>query len=235
MIRYIGKCLLIEEGKEKILVIGDLHIGLEESLRESGVFISAKLVEGMVKELEIIFEKTGRVEKVVLLGDLKHYFGKIVGEEWREVLKLFDFLKKKCKKIIVIKGNHDVLIESITKKRKIVAKKIYVFKNYCFVHGDKDYKEIWSKKIKYVIVGHGHPAVKLREGVKIEKYKCFLGGKYLGKNWVMLPSFSEYSAGSDPREGEVILAWELPLRKFDVKIVGENLEVLDFGLLGRLN
>ena len=32
MIKYIGKCLLVVENSEKILVIGDLHLGFEEVL-----------------------------------------------------------------------------------------------------------------------------------------------------------------------------------------------------------
>lgn len=234
MIRYEGKCLVVEEGKKKILVIGDLHIGIEEALRDSGVFISTRLVDEMIEELDKVFEKVGKVDEIILLGDVKHYFGKISKDEWRGVLRLFDYLKEKCGKIILIKGNHDILIEPIAKKRKIEVREIYIKGEYCLVHGDKDFKEIWNKKIKYVIIGHEHPAVKLRGGVKVEKYKCFLTGRYKNKRFIIVPSFSELAVGSDPRESNIILAWELPFDKFDVKIVGEGLEVLDFGKLGKI-
>ncbi len=233
-LRHIGKCLLIEERGKKILVIGDLHLGMEGALRESGVFVKMNMLKEMFKELDGVFEKSGKVDEVVLLGDIKHYFGKILKEEWKEVLDLFSYLKEKCKKIIVIKGNHDVLIEPIAKKAKIVVKKMYILGKYCFIHGDKNYEEIWDNKIEYIVIGHGHPAVKLREAAKTEKYKCFLEGKYGGKTFIMLPSFSEYSIGSDPRENEVITAWELPFEKFNVFVIGEKLEALDFGKLGKI-
>ncbi|MDP1695620.1 MAG: metallophosphoesterase [archaeon] len=234
MICYLGKTLLIEEKGKKIIVIGDLHLGMGEALRDSGVLIEIDMIGSMIKGLDEVFKKTGKVNEIVLLGDIKHYFGKIVKEEWNDVLKLFDYLKEKCGKIIVIRGNHDVLIKPIAKKAEIEVGEFYCIGKYCFVHGDKDCDEIWDKKIEYVVIGHGHPAVKLQEGVKIEKYKCFLEGKYRGKNWIIVPSFSEYSIGSDPRENEVITAWNLPFERFKVRIVGEKLEVFNFGRLSLL-
>ena len=234
MIEYIGKCLLIEEEKKKILVIGDLHLGYEEALVESGVFITPKMFKEMIEELDELFKKIEKVDEIVLLGDIKHYFGKISTQEWQDLLKLFDYLEKKCNKITIIKGNHDVIIEPVAEKREIDVKKVYTLGKYCFVHGDKDYEEIWDKKVEYVIMGHGHPAVKLKEGTKVEKYKCFLEGKYRGKNIVIVPSFSEHSIGSDLREEGVIMAWDFNFDKFNVKIVGDNLEVLDFGKLSKL-
>jgi uncharacterized protein len=234
MIDYIGKSLLIEENKKKIAVIGDLHLGYDEALRASGAFIPTKMFEEMIEELNRIFEKIGKVDEVILLGDIKHDFGRISRQEWSEVTKLLDYLKEWCKKITIIKGNHDVLIEPIAEKGEVRVKEIYAVGRFCFVHGDQDFKEIWQDKIEYVIMGHGHPAVKLKEGAKVEKYKCFLEGKYNGKNIIILPSFSEYSIGSDPRDSDVIMAWDFPFERFNVRVVGENLEVLDFGKLGKL-
>jgi len=163
----------------------------------------------------------------VLLGDVKHDFGKIARQEWKEVLELFDFFKRKNCNIIIIKGNHDKIIDI-----KVFDK--YVLENVCFMHGDVDFKESYDKKIKFWVVGHGHPAVKISDGVKIEKYKCFLVGKYKGKKVIVVPSFFEGNAGSDPREDELGLAWNFKIDIFDVKIVGDNLEVLDFGKLKNL-
>jgi hypothetical protein len=136
--------------------------------------------------------------------------------------------------IIVIKGNHDTILEPIVKKLRMKLKAYYAWHNFCFVHGDKDFPILWEKKIEWLVIGHGHPAIKLREGSKMEKYKCFLIGKFKRKNIIVVPSFIEYYTGSDPREGDIILAWDINFNNFDVKIVGENLEVLDFGKLKNL-
>ena len=106
-------------------------------------------------------------------------------------------------------------------------------------------------------MGHGHPAVSLSEGVKKEKYKCFLVGKYSkagnGKRDVIIVlSFFPLVEGTDPRDvanrssqtfgsrGEpsgfdMGFAWKFNLNNFDVKFVGKGLEVLDFGRLSDIN
>lgn len=236
-INFIGKCLLIEnagEKKEKILVIGDLHLGYEEFLNRSGVFVSRQMFEEMIAYLDNVFAKTGKVDKVVLLGDVKHDFGKIMKQELNDVLGLFDYLEKKSRKIIVVKGNHDKIIEPIVMKRSARIEDFYIYDEFCFLHGDRDFSQIYDKKIKYWIMGHGHPAVKISDGIKIEKYKCFLIGKFKEKEVIILPSFFSLMAGSDPRENDLGLAWKFGLGKFKVWVVGENLEVLNFGQLGKI-
>ncbi len=239
-INYIGKCILLKNKNKKILVIGDLHLGYEEVLNRSGVFVSRQMFDEMIFYLDKIFSKIGKVDSVILLGDVKHDFGSIVKQEWNDVLGLFDYLENKLKaegKIIITRGNHDKIIEPIARKRENVKLlDYYILNEFCFLHGDKSFDKIYGGKIKYWIMGHGHPAVKISDGVKVEKYKCFLEGKYKNKEVIVVPSFFTYSEGSDPRENELGLAWKFNFNKFDVKIVGlgENLEVLDFGKLGRL-
>ncbi|MCH7567831.1 MAG: metallophosphoesterase [Nanoarchaeota archaeon] len=259
-IEFIGKSLLIEMGNEKVLVVGDLHLGYEGSLHESGYNVPINLYKETIKDFDKIFDyirnnkkvklskqtvgevglddnnlrSGGVVDKVVILGDLKHEFGKILKDEWKEISDLLDYLKEKCKKIIIVKGNHDVIIEPITKKKKVGVLDYWIYHNYCFLHGDRDFSDIYDREIKYWIIGHGHPAISLRDKVKTEKYKCFLVGKYKGKKVIIVPSFFHVTEGSDVRDYDLGLAWNFELKKFGVKIVGENLEVLDFGELRKL-
>ena len=238
-IEYVGKCLCIDEDRKKILVIGDLHLGYEEVLNEAGVFVTREMFKEMIEYFDRVFERIGEVDYVILLGDVKHEFGGILRQEWNDVLGLFDYLEGKLEKkgeIVIIKGNHDTILEPIVRKRKrIRLENYFIVRDYCFVHGDREFKEMKDKEIKYWIMGHGHPAVKISDRIKIEKYKCFLRGKYKGKEIIMVPSFFEYSEGSDPRENDLEMAWDFNYNKFNVKIVGENdLEVRDFGKLGEL-
>lgn len=238
-IKFIGKCLLIKSNGEKILAVGDLHLGYEEFLNEAGVFVSRGMFKEMIEYFENIFAKIGRVEKVVLLGDVKHEFGNILRQEWKDVLNLFDYLKDKCEEIIIVKGNHDRVIEPIAKKRSVEVSDYFIFDEFCFLHGDTDFpkSEIYSGKIKYWIMGHGHPAVKLSDKVKVEKYKCFLEGSYRGKKIIVAPSFIEANEGSDPRDSDLGMAWDFDLENFEVKIVSSDagdLNVRDFGVLRKL-
>jgi len=241
-IKFIGKTLLIERnaknGKlERVLVVGDLHLGFGEIMGISGVNVGKQMFDEMINDFNEVFGETGNVDKIILLGDIKHDFGGILKQEWSDVAKIIDYLKEKCKKLILIRGNHDTLLSPIARKKKLKVWNLYVWNEFCFTHGDRDYNKIWNKKVKYIVVGHGHPAVKLKEerGAKIEKYKCFLVGKGIGgKKMIIVPSFAEYYVGSDPREGEVILAWDVDFSDFEVYVVGEHLEVLNFGLIKKL-
>ncbi|MEK6854727.1 MAG: metallophosphoesterase [Nanoarchaeota archaeon] len=234
-VKFVGKCLLIGESGKRILAVGDLHLGYEEHLNQTGIFVSRKMFEEMIEEFGKIFENVGRVDEIVLLGDVKHEFGGIMRQEWSDVLGLFDYLLERCKKIVIVKGNHDNILEPIVNKRENVdLEDFYSAGEFCFLHGDKDFDEIYDKKIKYWVMGHGHPAVKISDGIKVEKYKCFLAGKFKGKSVLIVPSFFSYNEGSDPRENELGLAWKFNLDRFEVRVVGKNLKVLDFGRLGLL-
>jgi len=233
-LEYIGKCLLINDEK-RILVIGDLHLGYEEALNESGVYIGRRMFKEYTDYLDRIFEKTGKVDEIVLLGDVKHVIGNVIRQEWNEVLGFLDYLAGKCGKIVVVRGQHDALLEGILKKRGDVSLlDYYISGKYAFLHGDREFEEINDAKIKVWVMGNGHPAVKISDGTKIEKYKCFLVGKYGKKEIIVCPSFLSANEGTDPREYEIGMAWEFDYLKFSVVVVGEDLNDLDFGKLEKL-
>lgn len=232
-IEYIGKFVLIEKDKEKTLVMGDLHLGYEATLRESGILVAEHLFVEMEKDIEGVLKQTGKVDKIVILGDVKHNFGGISYYERDQFNKLLSLLKERTDKIVITKGNHDKLLNymGIKEDKKIEIVDFYNDGEILFVHGDKDYEEIWDKKIKLVFMGHVHPAVTLVDGVKREKYKCFLEGEYKRKKFVILPSLTGKNEGTDPRDYELDLPWKLNLDKFEVVVIGENLKTYNFGKL----
>src|SRR3989338_4885293 len=239
-IEYIGKCLLIEDGEKKILAVGDLHLGYEEVLNQVGVFVTREMFKEMISYFDKVFDKVGEVDYIVLLGDVKHDFGRILRQELNDVSGLFDYFERKIGKrgeIVIVKGNHDIILGPIVKKReKVKIVDYFIVGECCFVHGDRVFEEMNNKGVGYWIIGHGHPAIKLGDGVKIEKYKCFLAGKYCGREIIIVPSFLEYNEGSDPRENDLGMAWSFNYDKFNVKIVGVegDLKVLEFGRLGKI-
>lgn len=230
-IEYIGKCLLLDSNKT--LVVGDLHFGYGESMRKSGIMLPDKIFEESISEMDEIFNRVGKVERVVLLGDLKHEFGRVLDAEWREIKNFIDYLSGKCEKVVIVKGNHDQITKVITEKKGVDIVDYYISGGVAFVHGDRDFPEIYDKGIKHWIMGHGHPAVRISDGVKEEKYKCFLVGKYKNKEIVIVPSFFSVNEGTDARDFDLGMAWPFDLKRFEVKIVGDG-EVLDFGRLGKL-
>jgi uncharacterized protein len=232
----VGKCLLVKLKDIKILVVGDLHLGYEESMNHSGILVSREMFKEVREDFEKVFKKIERVDEIVLLGDVKHFFGSIAKQEWEDVLMLIDYLEEKCGRVVIVKGNHDMILEPIIRKRKVELMDFYILENVCFVHGNKEYREMNLRRVKYWVMGHGHPAVRISEpkGAKVEKYKCFLIGKFNKKEIIILPSFFAGNVGSDVREFDLGFPWNFNLDGFEVRIVGEELKVLDFGKLGRL-
>ena len=73
-IELIDLCLYLK--KEKILIIGDMHIGLEEALNKQGVFIPRQGVDEVIRRLKKIISKV-KIKEIILIGDVKHEFGVI--------------------------------------------------------------------------------------------------------------------------------------------------------------
>jgi uncharacterized protein len=232
--KCVGKAILLDfvdgESNKRVLAVGDMHLGYEGSLQASGYLVLSEILDSVIGDFDKIFGKIGNVDEIVLLGDLKNDFGRISDQEWRDILKLFDYLSKKGK-VIVVKGNHDKMLEPVAWKRKIEVKDYYIVGSVGFLHGDRDFSEVENCEVW--VVGHGHPAVNLKEGVKEEKYKCFLVGKFKGRKVIVLPSFLPVREGSDPRDYDLGFAWPLKLKEFDVGIV-DGVEVRWFGRLGGL-
>jgi putative SbcD/Mre11-related phosphoesterase len=188
--------------KQGILAIGDLHIGYDRMLEELGMYIPQSLAKETISNLKKIFREIKsngeKIKKIVFLGDIKHafYFEK---KEKDDFLEVYNFLKKKFKDedIILIKGNHDT-IDYLDGK----IKPFHIEKEIAFLHGHKNFEEIFSDKVKFVVLGHLHPSVILREkrGIKSEEYKCFLVGNYKSKTFIILPSFLEVFEGTPINE-----------------------------------
>ena len=235
--RFIDKSVWLED--EKILVLSDLHLGYEQYLNEQGVFLPRTQYKKVVDDLEKIFGVVGSVKEIIILGDLKHDFGKINKQEWEEVLEFLDYLKERCKKIVLIKGNHDTILEPLAERKELEIKDYYVKNKKIFLHGHKFFDKVLDKGIKEVFLGHMHPAISIRENVKREIYKCFLEGRWRRKEVIILPSFFPLVEGADVNieDTNFDAAFKLKLGSFDVFVPVSVSEVLEFGKvkdIGRL-
>jgi hypothetical protein len=238
----IDRCLYWEE--KETLIVGDLHLGYEENLNESGISIPKSQLKETLKIFERIFrvmkEKDWKIKEIVLLGDIKHYFSGILRQEFNDFRKIVDLLEKNIKlggKIVIVKGNHDSILEPITRNyNNIELKDYYNINDVLFLHGhqletEKLSLEILDKKNKLIIMGHFHPAISLIEGAKTEKYKCFLYGKLnlIKKETIIMPSFFPLIEGSD-----VLSELEMHLNNFEVYILDEDSNIYDFGKVKKL-
>ncbi|MBS3175990.1 metallophosphoesterase [Candidatus Woesearchaeota archaeon] len=230
--------------KQKVLVFSDFHLGYEEALQKQGILVPRFQFKDTVQRLEHIFsvcqKKKWSIKTIVINGDLKHEFGKISNQEWREILRLMDILLQHCKELVIVKGNHDIILDPIVKKRmekgNVKLQPFYRAGSIVFTHGDIlvdtlfDEKEL--KKIRTIIIGNEHPAVALQERGRVERFKCFLAGKYKDKTLFVLPSFQLLTTGTDVLREEILSPYlKQDLKDFGCWIVADDGNVLDFGML----
>ena len=205
-----------------LIVISDLQLGEELYLAEKGIFVPQIQLKEIKKELNAIFKKV-KANRILINGDIKHEFGEASRQEWREVIELVGFLRKKTREIIVVRGNHDNYLLNIASKIDLqVFGPFYLEKGYLFTHGHK--KISYPKDFHTLIIGHEEPAIILKEGFDRIKLPALLYGKMKnGKRIICLPAFSYLSSGTEVNivDKEDLLS---PILKEDVDV--DELEVI---------
>lgn len=236
--RLISKTIFFP--KQGILAVGDLHLGYDSMLKNQGINLDFNQLDETKKELEIIIRKIKAIytlKKIILLGDIKHHFS-FERSEIFDIRNFLNFLEKFVSKenIILIKGNHDTFT-----LKDYELKEFYIEDDLAFTHGDKTYPELFDKKIKKIIFSHIHPAVMLKDknGIKREKFKCFLIGKYKSKEIIIVPSFFPLIEGSELNEIEyskgkfLSIIPRQKLKSFETFIIGKN-RIYNFGKYGEI-
>lgn len=226
-IEILGKALWVP--KEKILILADLHIGYEEALSKQGVLMPRTQFKETRREIEELLQEV-KPKIIVINGDLKHEFGEISSQEWHETIAVLDLLLEKAR-VVLIKGNHDTILEPIAKKRNLEVKEFYCFDsgNACILHGNKILIDSEVHKAKILIIAHEHPAVSLHEGSKTEQYKCFLLGKWRSKQIIVMPSFFPILEGTDVKKEKLLSPYLNKISNFDVFVLGDK--IYKFGKL----
>lgn len=236
-IRIIDRALWLQ--RQKVLVLADLHMGYEESLNKQGVLVPRMQFNETIKGLKKILNKV-KPKTIIINGDLKHEFGTISRQEWRDTLDILDILMNKCKRVILLRGNHDATLGPVAKVKNLEIKDFECLDSgrICVLHGQKILLDSEIHRAKTIIIAHEHPAVRLHEGAKSELYKCFLLGKWQNKKVVVMPSFLPNVEGLDIKrgisyKGHILLPYlQKNLKNFNVFVLGDK--VYKFGRLKNL-
>ena len=200
-----------------MLILGDVQLGYEESLHAYGFFVPRFNVDEVIRRLEKIFARVS-VSTVIVNGDIKHEFGRISRSEWNDTLRFLDYLAAKVQKIILVRGNHDIFLGPLAKKRNIEVVEYVQDGDVTILHGHN----IIPNLTKIIIIGHEHPAVSFREK-PYAKFKCFLKGRWHNKTLIVMPSFTSLTEGSDVTREEVLSPFleHQDLGEYEVFVVEE--------------
>jgi uncharacterized protein len=214
---------------EDTMIIADLHLGYEQALNREGLMVPRFQYEKIITRIKEI-KDCSISSRVVVNGDLKHEFGRITRQEWKEALNFIEFLKDNFREVILLKGNHDNFTKFIAQKTNLEVYNTYSKENFLIMHGDKVPDDLDNSDSTTLIIGHEHPCIGVRNGERLEKIKCFLKGSYKDKNLIVMPSFNFVTEGSDILHEKPLSPFlkKSSTENFDVYGV-ENFEVLQFG------
>ncbi|NJE06549.1 metallophosphoesterase [Thermococcus sp. M36] len=206
----------------RTLIIADLHLGYEVSMAREGFYLP-RVFHEVVGGLKKLLERE-RPKRLVIDGDLKHSFV----PEWREREELKAFVEEispMVEEIVLVRGNHDVGTLWLREFGVEITDEFEVG-GWKLVHG---HRLVEGERF---IIGHEHPAIRLRDEVgALVKVPAFLAGERL----IVMPAFSPWAYGNDVLR-EIVSPF---LRAYDLShshvLVPLEDELLDFGELGKLS
>jgi putative SbcD/Mre11-related phosphoesterase len=162
---------------KKILVVADLHIGIESELRELGLNVASQ-TQNMIDHLMSLLTKY-KPKEVVLLGDIKHNIPSATIQERRDVKNFLETIKE-YGTIHVIPGNHDGNIKYLSPEQILIHPSDgFRIENIGFVHGHR-----WPSEdimlCEQIITAHTHPTIMLTDRREYKTFEpCWLKGGFL--------------------------------------------------------
>lgn len=215
---------VVDTGDERALAFADYHAGIESWLRhEQGVSLDSDA--DARRECVLALLKRTNPDRVVILGDLAHFFGGPHGAERGELEVLLEALVRRVP-VTVVKGNHDGDVECVVPDGVTVTPTDGVRLGVVgFAHGHTwPAREVLESEV--VCIGHEHPCVRLVDSVggsRIERVwlrgrldREAFADRYDDLDWqdpelVVFPAFNERSGGTWVNvDGQEFLAPFLP-------------------------
>ncbi|MBY9000512.1 MAG: metallophosphoesterase [Candidatus Heimdallarchaeota archaeon] len=220
--------LYIED--EKVLVIADLHLGIEAIMSEDGTYLEHNQTQELIETVSSYLKQL-KPRELVLNGDVKHSFHEPPKIENRDVKRFLKEISPHVRKISITQGNHDLFLNWVIKDLPNVKlyKENYSIGKYYFTHGDKKLPKELPEGIKYIIIGHEHPIIEAKVN-KLQRVRApvfvVVPLKKGSITLIVLPAFSNYSSGTpiNPAFSDNLLS---PILRNDVNLSECQLYALD--------
>lgn len=178
------------------LVVSDLHIGKTGHFRKSGIAVPQQVFkEDMQRLVDAIMQF--KPQQLIIVGDLFHsHHNKELDLfcKWRNDLSQL--------KMILVKGNHDILPDQWYADADIDVTDSYHCAGFSFRH---DPDPVSTDTEAYLISGHLHPGILLKGmGKQSLRFPCF----YFTESQAILPAFSKFSglANIEPGKRDTVYA-----------------------------
>lgn len=164
---------------KKILVVADLHIGIESELGEQG--LNAASQTHNIRNHLISLCQIYKPKEIIFLGDVKHNIPTSTIQERRDVKNFFRDIQE-LGLIHIIPGNHDGNIHKLTPPEVFIhPSKGLVIENIGFVHGHR-----WPSEdimqCDEIIIAHTHPTILFIDRLGHKNFEpCWIKGSFVNK------------------------------------------------------
>lgn len=160
VIPILNEPALVIENTIKVLVVADIHLGIEWELYHRGFSIPSQM-EKRKKRICGYIQKV-KPDRVVLLGDIKHNVPRTSWQEKKEVPEFLETIAAFAP-IDIVPGNHDGDIENlITGNVSVHGMRDFVLDGTGYFHGHT-WPDIGLLSTKHVVMSHNHPTVRLTD------------------------------------------------------------------------
>ena len=162
---------------KQILVVADLHIGIESQLREQGIQTTSH-AQKMIEHFSSLCKKF-KPKEIILLGDIKHNIPSATFQERKDVRNFLTQIKE-FSSIHIIPGNHDGFIGKLSPEEIIIHPSDgFYIENVGFVHGHRWPSEI-IMQCDQIIIAHTHPTVMFKDRLESRTFEpCWVKGLFL--------------------------------------------------------
>ena len=175
------------------IVISDLHLGYEESMARQGVYLPRLQARKALRVLRKARELTN-AKRLIINGDIKHEFGRLLKSEKLEVAKLLrGAYEAGYTEVILVRGNHDNYIKPIIESLGGEVVEELEEGDILLTHG---HKRVNSDR-GIIVVGHEHPSISVSiSGVKARFPVFLVVPLESGSVALVLPAAGAYQTGN---------------------------------------
>ncbi|MEM1618859.1 MAG: metallophosphoesterase [Desulfurococcaceae archaeon] len=189
------------------LVMADLHLGFEEAAsrglsytarRGQSAYAAVFLPRIQLKRALSLFNTVVdslNIKRVIVNGDLKHAFDRLLKQEREEVTAFVKHLREKgVEEIVVVRGNHDNFVKPLLRRLDVELvngiSTIVDGKSILFIHG---HEVLDAKEHDIIVIGHEHPSLRCFD---VYRFPCFIKIPLPGeKTLVVMPATGPYHPG----------------------------------------
>ncbi len=151
---------LIVQNRTRVLVVADLHFGIESDLAYHGWHFSSRSDERLRRVCACIDATSP--DLLLLLGDVKHSIPKTTRQEFREMPDILSAFRDLVP-VRVMPGNHDIGIRRFLQEGELLPKDGAVIDGVAYIHGHTTPAPALLGHL--IIAGHHHPMVSLHDEV----------------------------------------------------------------------